>query len=174
MRQHRAGSLGNNYQRASCPAGSGIRKLPNLTTAFLSKNQKNVNQLWRIKTVESNFKSQQQTISLAIVPHKEQTAMNFTSRPATSSKKEMGKGVSYLFDKQSAGISLNISLSQYLFPSPSLSPSNSLVIKSKPLTTPIFLNSDNISLHYVLLPCTCPLPDLPLLLLPHNIHALHL
>lgn len=107
MRRQRAGSLGNSYQRVSCPAGSGIWKLPNLTTAFLSKNQKYVNQLWRIKTAEPSFRSQWQTTSLAIVPHKEQTARNFTMTSCQLYERGMRKGVGYLFGKHSAGISLS-------------------------------------------------------------------
>lgn len=107
MRRQRAGSLGNCYQRVSCPAGSGIWKLPNLTTAFLSKNQKYVNQLWRIKAAEPSFRSQWQTTSLAIVPHKEQTARNFTidQLPALWKRNEKRSGLS-LWQTQCRHLSL--------------------------------------------------------------------
>lgn len=157
MRRHRTGSLGNCYHRASCPAGSGIWKLPNRTTAFLSKNQKHVNQLWKIKAAEPTSEANSKPLPFATVPHKEQTARNFTSRPATSSKTEHWKR-SYLFGKRSTGMapyfsfSGSINLSIYL----PLPPSNSLIVKPKPLTTPILLNSDHMTLHYLLLPRTSP------------------
>lgn len=84
MRQQRAGSLGNSYQKVSCPAGSGIWKLPNLTTAFLSKNQKYVQQLRRIKAAEQ-LQKPLETISFAIVLQKKHM-LPVTLNPDTRSR----------------------------------------------------------------------------------------
>lgn len=137
--------------------------------------------LWNLKTSKPNncFSQQESKVCESAVEDKgcrtqlqKPTANHFllplfptkSKLPGTSPpdrlpalRKSNGKR-SYLFGKQRTGMAPYFSFSVSINPSIYLPfpPSNSLVVKPKPLTTPILLNSDHITLHYLLLPRTSP------------------
>lgn len=93
--------LGNSYQRVSCPADSGIWKFPNLTTAFLSKNQKYVAAV-EDKGCRAQLQKPLANHFLSHCFHKRQTLTGTSPSDQLSVLEKWEMGISYLLGKHTA------------------------------------------------------------------------